>query len=136
MKRRLVTILFFLLLGAVVNVAVAWCHAWIHHAQHILERREWGWPFDTLYRGPRVSIEFLEAHIPYQPVWPGFAANTIFYAFILWLFIRGPFVLRRYFRREIRRWRGCCLMCGYDLRGLPPDRKCPECGWGREEVST
>ena len=35
--------------------------------------------------------------------------------------VRGP--LRRWHRAR----RGCCLECGYDLRGLKSDR-CPECG--------
>ncbi|MDY7110215.1 MAG: hypothetical protein SYC29_16415 [Planctomycetota bacterium] len=50
--------------------------------------------------------------LPYLPIWPGFAVNTLFYALILWLLIGGPFVLRRLIR--IRR--GRCPKCGYDLR--------------------
>ncbi len=61
--------------------------------------------------------------LPYAPIWPGFAINTIFYAAILWLPF-GPFQLRRYVRRK----RGRCIKCGYDLRGHSGGEVCPECG--------
>ncbi|MCH8825222.1 MAG: hypothetical protein IH984_17135 [Planctomycetes bacterium] len=61
--------------------------------------------------------------LPYRPIWPGFAINTIFYATILWLLTLGPFTARRMIRRK----RGLCIKCGYDLRGMDHD-KCPECG--------
>ncbi len=62
-------------------------------------------------------------HLPVQPVWPNFAVNTILYAAILWLIIPGPFVLRRLIRRR----RGLCPKCGYDLRH-GEHQACPECG--------
>ena len=61
--------------------------------------------------------------LPLRPIWPGFAINTIFYAAMLWLVIPGPFTARR----MIRRRRGLCLKCGYDLRGAEHE-VCPECG--------
>ena len=39
----------------------------------------------------------------------------------------GPFTARRIVRRK----RGHCIKCGYDLRG-DLERGCPECGWRRE----
>ena len=66
--------------------------------------------------------------LPLAPIWPGFAINTIFYATILWLPF-APFQLRRYVRVK----RGCCINCGYDLRG-DFSAGCPECGWRRENV--
>ena len=57
------------------------------------------------------------------PIWPGFAINTIFYAVILWLLTLGPFTARRIIRRR----RGLCINCGYDLRGAEHEA-CPECG--------
>ena len=68
---------------------------------------------------------------PLTPIWPGFAVNTIFYGLILWLLLPGRFVLRRIIRRK----RGRCIACGYDLRG-DLDHGCPECGWNREEEVT
>ena len=60
--------------------------------------------------------------LPYLPVWPGFAVNTIFYAAIFWLLFAIPGWLRR--RRRIKR--GLCPACGYDLRASGGN--CPECG--------
>ena len=68
--------------------------------------------------------------LPLIPIWPGFAINTIFYAAILWLLTLGPFTARRIIRRR----RGHCIKCGYDLRGTY-DGGCPECGWRREATS-
>ncbi len=67
--------------------------------------------------------------LPVRPIWPGFAINTIFYAAILWMMWLSPFVVRRVIRRK----RGHCLKCGYDLRGAAHE-VCPECGWRREPV--
>ena len=67
--------------------------------------------------------------VPFWPIWPGFAINTLFYAALLWLVFCGPLAVRRHIRRR----RGRCLKCGYDLRG-ELDAGCPECGWGREET--
>ena len=221
MKRRLLTVLLFLFLGVIVNIAVAWGIArwappipitqssedanhrliqsdsalaavlWDRYAPdewraatpgggyeefatgrftrvvqgipaegpaHMrvgVEEDRYGWPRLSLFSSQLVSLdvntlqsrirvktgwhpggntEFVNQapdHIlPLGVVWPEFLINTLFYAFILWLFIRGPFVLRRHLRLK----RGHCLKCGYDLQGLPPDRKCPECGWNREKA--
>ena len=63
--------------------------------------------------------------IPFTPIHPGFAINTIFYAAILWLLWAAPGAIRRLRRKQ----RGLCIHCGYDLRGAPPDSaNCPECG--------
>ena len=67
-------------------------------------------------------------NLPIRPFFPGFAINTIFYAAILWLLTLGPFTARRMIRRK----RGHCIKCGYDLRG-DFFAGCPECGWRREE---
>ncbi len=61
--------------------------------------------------------------MPYRPIWPGFAINTLFYAGLLWLLIPGPFALRRLIRHR----RGLCPACGYDLRHGEHEA-CPECG--------
>ncbi len=65
--------------------------------------------------------------LPYHVIWPGFAINTAFYAAILWLLTLGPFTARSFIRRR----RGLCIKCGYDLRG-DLSSGCPECGWRRE----
>ena len=60
---------------------------------------------------------------PLRPLWPGFAINTFFYAAIVWVLWSSPFTARRLIRRK----RGRCLKCGYDLRGAEHE-VCPECG--------
>ncbi len=63
--------------------------------------------------------------LPLRPIWPGFAINTIFYATVLSLLWSSPFVVRRLIRRK----RGHCIKCGYDLRGTSGGGGvCPECG--------
>jgi hypothetical protein len=60
---------------------------------------------------------------PTQPLWPGFALNSAFYgilASVIWL---SPGIARR----RLRRARGRCPACGYDLKGAPA-ATCPECG--------
>ncbi len=71
-----------------------------------------------LYRAKAVTL---------RPLWPGFALNTLFYSAMLWLLIGGPFVLRRHLRRK----RGLCVACGYDLRHAD-HAACPECGAARQ----
>ncbi len=61
--------------------------------------------------------------LPLRPASRGFAINTVFYAVILWLLTLGPFTARRMIRRK----RGHCIKCGYDLRGAEHEA-CPECG--------
>ena len=89
-------------------------------------------PRDKLERGWLLDWSFLptQSILPNGVIWPGFAVNTIFYAAILWLVIPGPFALRRHIRRK----RGLCVVCGYDLRG-DFSAGCSECGWRREAAS-
>jgi hypothetical protein len=129
-RRRIITYaIVFLLLGAIVNVAVAWgCAMWwpsgidyvasgeyvtlansgrsVHVNSIALDRSGW----------PRRSMAWAsneDALLPTKLAWPGFAINTVFYAAVLWMLFAAPFALRRW--RRIRR--GLCSKCGYDLRG-------------------
>ncbi len=145
MKRRLFKLVVFLLLGAVVNVAVAWGGARFFSPRSnvfyqnadgttevVYEPEEivHGWPLLALtsewpeHGGfAETAIHYGDEVLPLMPIWPGFAVNTIFYGAILWLLILGPFALRRYIRHK----HGCCIKCGYDLRGAEHE-VCPECG--------
>lgn len=115
-----------------------------------LQMSEWGWPMRSLRTsrtnevGAALSIRMLPppgdhslaegirlppslarspfvAHLPLMPVWPGFAINTLLYAAVAAALLAGPGKLRR----ALRRRRGQCTRCGYDLAGLA---QCPECG--------
>ena len=83
----------------------------------------------------RVTIPWLPRYgrtttraLPLAPIWPGFGINTVVYAAILWLLALAPFTARRMIRRK----RGRCIKCGYDLRG-DFSAGCSECGWRRLE---
>jgi len=83
--------------------------------------------------------------LPIRPVWPGFLIDTLFYGGI-WL---GLFFGVGAARRGVRRRRGRCVRCGYDLRGQRQESPhpqplsrgergtsgggCPECGWRRAD---
>ena len=61
---------------------------------------------------------------PYTNTWlvfPLWLSTSILLTLMMIPVARGPI------RRWHREWRGCCVECGYDLRGLR-SRKCPECG--------
>lgn len=62
--------------------------------------------------------------LPLTPIWPGFLANTAFYAGVLAL----PVFALPALRRTRRRRKGLCPRCAYDLRETPDDHPCPECG--------
>lgn len=89
----------------------------------------------TIRSGLRISGEHLLRQenkdipraLPYRPIWLGFAINTMLYASIIWLPTLVIFTASRFIRRN----RGRCIKCGYDLR-RGASVGCPECGWGRE----
>ena len=50
-----------------------------------------------------VTGEHASRRLPVTPIWSGLIINTVFYGAILWLLIRGPFVLRRRIRMKRER---------------------------------
>ena len=90
-----------------------------------------GWTTQVELLGPGIVVSTDRKHkiiglpfvLPLRPIWPGFAINTMFYVALLWLLTLGPFTARRMIRRK----RGRCIKCGYDLRGTEHE-VCPECG--------
>jgi len=102
-----------------------------------------GLPSESLYYGVRMSEDLLsgdvegafrvaagdrEYRLPLRPIFPGFIVNTLFYSGV-WF---GIFFGVGFFKRVLRRKRGRCVKCSYDLR-REFDKGCPECGWGREQ---
>lgn len=69
--------------------------------------------------------------LPLLPAWPGLAVNSALYGSAWWLLLFAPGAFRRFRRRS----RGCCVACGYDLRG-DYTAGCPECGWGRTPAAS
>jgi hypothetical protein len=124
-------------------------HRWMEDVGTV-EHYEFGWPMRSMqyvavYDGtwlfhdhriiaggwrPRASeraANYQAAALPLIPIWPGFAINTLLYGAALWLLLAGPGALRRIMRRR----RGRCPKCNYDLRGVS-GVGCPECGRGRK----
>ncbi len=73
--------------------------------------------------GPWSAVDGYPRVLPLRPIFPCFITNTIFYAALLWLLFAAPFATRRLIRKR----RGRCVRCGYDLTGTEHD-VCPECG--------
>ena len=194
MKRRLAIAAVCLVLGAIVNVLVAWGIGAFVDPDEVLLGEAAGWPLSapTDWPEPQVSVtsaafgyasqftanygtgrrgpdfvmsvrsygwptfslrtreaglvtnvytptwsgpyceglappEFLNAQpvaynrLALDPLWPGFVFNTLFCGVPIWVVGVAPFALRR----VVRRRRGRCVACGYDLAGLD---RCPECG--------
>jgi hypothetical protein len=134
--RKLITrVIVFLLLGAIVNVAVALTSAWrgppLKYEEYWNASVAAGFPMPSLCgkieSGESAGLFAVSdrygavSHLPCFPIWPGFAINTIFYAAILWLLFFAPGSLRR----MIRRRRGLCPACAYPVGTSPV---CTECG--------
>lgn len=91
-----------------------------------------GWPCVCFYR---VSEDVAKGswkgvwrvnkrvELPVYPVWSGLIANAAFYA-LLPLSVQ----MGRAWVRRLRRSRGRCPSCAYNLAGLPSGTPCPECG--------
>ncbi len=67
--------------------------------------------------GPRI--------LPLQPIWSGLIINTILYV-SLWFTLFSLGDIRRGIRSRLRRRRGQCVRCRYQL--LPEQTRCSECG--------
>ena len=81
---------------------------------------------------PQVTSGMLVAFGAYWPnrvLWSGMIVNELFYV----LLIVSTFFSWRYGRRWIRRRRGRCPQCSYDLRGNLGGG-CSECGWKRADA--
>ena len=96
------------------RVSEIWVNAWDRHG--VLHRP---WKNDP----PPTITNFEWRDLPYMPIWPGFAINTIFYSAILWLLFAVPGWVRR--TRRIKR--GLCPACAYPIRG-GSSAVCTECG--------
>ena len=60
-----------------------------------------------------------------RPLWAGVGGNVLAFSVAWWVLLAAPNLSGRV-RRALRRRRGRCEACGYDLNGSPG--RCPECG--------
>ena len=80
----------------------------------------------ALHIGSSLSLTSWTGYPPLQVHWRGFVADSLLHA-VSWFVPIGGFMLTRH---ALRRCRGRCLKCGYDLR-CDYTAGCPECGWLR-----
>ncbi len=73
------------------------------------------------------SVSIGETRYPAHPLALGLAGNTAAYGSALYAIAAFPGFLRK--RRAAKA--GLCSVCRYDLRGLPSNAPCPECGKSR-----
>ncbi|MBX3403197.1 MAG: hypothetical protein KF699_07280 [Phycisphaeraceae bacterium] len=62
--------------------------------------------------------------LPFHPIWSGYILNTLAWGLPLFALTLVPPAIRR----TLRRRRGLCPACAYDLRATPAGSPCPECG--------
>jgi hypothetical protein len=109
--------------------------------EHVLEEHAAGWPRLCLRSLEDANGDLhhaivlsesghLTMSLPLQPVCQGLLVNSLVFA-SPWLVAFFGFAPAR---RIMRRRRGRCPRCNYDLRS-DLDNGCPECGWGRGRVS-
>ena len=95
-----------------------------------------GHPTSIWRRG--IGVQFLQqaglrvhcSAIPIRPALPSFIASWLLFAGFGWLIVSSV----RATRASLRRFRGCCPFCGYNVRG-DFEAGCPECGWCRPRAS-
>ena len=114
-----------------VTIEVGWPMRTLYSTSYLYEGDpKWTQDDWTLALVPRAQ-EYgwtYRPELPFRPLWLGFGINTVLFASISC----GIALLLVAARRMIHRKRGCCIKCGYDLRGAEHE-VCPECGLGREQ---
>ncbi len=102
--------------------------------RYSIDNVELGWPLRCIagelwheWHGPPGMLVASGAQWPNRVIWSGMIVNEVFYGSVIALSFVGWIQARR----AIRRKRGQCTKCGYDLRG-DFSAGCPECGWRRE----
>ncbi len=161
MKRWIFKLVVVLVLGAIVNVAVAWGCVWfwtpeltfgrypqmgyVHNIWLGLRRSDHSGlrhEVQVLAGWPKLSLrhdlpDLLITSLPLLRIEKVLPYRPIWPGFASNTFFYAailwlPFAPLQ-LRRYVRAKRGHCLECGYDLRG-DFATGCPECGWRREDV--
>lgn len=73
---------------------------------------------------PNPVVASSTVHLPTRPIWLSFVPSAVGWAAVFAAIFYAPSALRCHVRRR----RGACPACGYDLRYTPDLLRCPECG--------
>lgn len=83
--------------------------------------------------GPHPRDWGMRLYLPAKVIWFGATVNTLMSALLWWLLLMVLMRLVLRVPRWLRKRKGRCPQCGYDLRGKLDDG-CSECGWRRREL--
>jgi len=86
----------------------------------------WEFHYPTPFTEQTSGLWLGRVLLPNRLLWRGVMLDTLFYSVLIGLLLVGAFEGRA----RLRRARGRCPKCAYDLRGRL-DEGCPECGWRR-----
>ncbi len=79
-------------------------------------------------RTPRGYESDIARALPLRPIWRGLLIDSLLFAVPWLLFISLATLTTHALRTRLRHRRGLCPRCAYNLRGLPLNSPCPECG--------
>lgn len=118
-----------------------WDRRMRQRSEYTVDVAEAGWPvrclalefwweshYPTPFTEQTSGLQLGRILLPNRLLWRGVLLDTLFYSVVVGLFLFGALEGRG----RLRRARGRCIKCGYDLRG-DLDTGCPECGWNREK---
>ncbi|MFT5424728.1 MAG: hypothetical protein ACI89L_002526 [Phycisphaerales bacterium] len=101
---------------------------WPAPAIRSLESLDYGKPNSPAARDTVGVLSFLGVNWPIDPIWRGIIIDVLFWWLLAFAVLSIPL------RPWLRRRKGRCPKCAYDLKG-DFAAGCPECGWGRDAVS-
>jgi len=110
-------------------VPALWCE-WDLSGNHLTASTVRGGLPLAQRRGGLARADTVRA-LPYRPIPLGLTADTLLFA-LAWSALL--FALRA-LRTRLRRHRGLCVTCAYNLAGLPHNSPCPECGHAAPSAS-
>lgn len=93
------------------------------------EQWDEGYSSSNILKGNTGMSQAFGYQWPNRLLWSGMFINVLFYSALIAL----AYFCVRYSRRAMRKKRGHCLKCAYDLRG-DYSAGCSECGYGREQA--
>ena len=85
-----------------------------------------GYSSSNILKGKSGMLQAFGYQWPNRVLWIGMIINVLFYCVVIAL----PIFSWNYIRSTLRKKRGYCLKCSYDLRG-DYSAGGPECGWRR-----